>query len=182
MRAGPSIRAWAEPMIRPALVVALLALASGVSGAGAQSLDELITPGDPVRLAAAFKAICLDPGPNAEARAATAIAAPWNFKPKGATRKLGSVYGVWPLQLVLSSRGAVPSCVMTSSLASETDIAAIAAIAETTFGARDGRIDTARRSISWKNMGDEMTQVGFSMQDGAGIKVGSFIVTTAKVE
>lgn len=168
-------------MVRPALAIALLALASGVSGAGAQSLDELITPGDPARLAAAFKAICLDPGPSPEARIAAAAAAPWSFTPKGASRKLGSVYGAWPLQLVISSRGGVPSCIMTSSLASETDIAAVAAIAETAFGARDGKIDTARRSISWKNMGVDTTQIGFSMQDGTGIKVGSFIVTTAKV-
>ncbi|MGZ8997290.1 MAG: hypothetical protein ACXW2T_00390 [Allosphingosinicella sp.] len=169
-------------MIRPALAIALLALASGFSGAGAQTLDELITPGDPTRLAAAFKAICLDPGPNPEARIAAATAAPWNFTPKGATKKLGSIYGAWPLQLVISRRGPVPSCVMTSSLPSETDIAAIAAIAETAFGARDGRIDAARRSIRWRNMGDEVTQVSFAIRDGAGIKVGSFIVTTAKVE
>ena len=169
-------------MTRSALTVALLALACGVSGAGAQSLDELITPGDPARLAAAFKAICLDPGPNAEARAATAIAAPWNFESRGSNQKLGAIYAVWPLQLVISRRGGVPSCVMTSSLPPETDIAAIAAIAETAFGTRDGSIDAARRSISWRNMGDELTQVRFAIQDGAGIKVGSFIVTTAKVE
>jgi hypothetical protein len=169
-------------MIRSALAIALFALASGVSVAGAQSLDELLTPGDPARLAAAFKAICLDPGSNPEARIAAATAAPWNFESKGLSKKLGSVYGVWPLQLVISRRGGVPSCIMTSSLPSETDIAAIAAIAETAFGARDGRIDTARRSISWKNMGNEMTQVGFSIQDGTGVKVGSFIVTTAKVK
>lgn len=169
-------------MIRSALAIALLALASGFSGAGAQSLDELLTPGDPARLAAAFKAICLDPGPNPEARIAAATAAPWNFKARGASKKLGSIYGAWPLQLAISRRGAIPSCIMTSSLPSETDIAAVAAIGETAFGARDGRIDEARRSISWKNMGDEMTQIGFSIQDGTGIKVGSFIVTTAKVE
>ena len=169
-------------MIRSALAIALLALAGGVSGAGAQSLDELITPGDPARLAAAFKAICLDPGPNPEARIAAATVAPWNFRPQGATRKLGRVYDAWPLQLVISRRGPGPSCVMTSSLPSDTDIAAIAAIAETAFGARDGRIDSARRSIRWRNMGDEMTQVAFSMQEGTGIKVGSFIVTTAKVK
>jgi hypothetical protein len=169
-------------MSRSALAIAILALASGVSGAGAQSLDELITPGDPARLAAAFKAICLDPGPNPEARIAAATAAPWNFKSQGATKKLGSIYGVWPLQLVISRRGGVPSCIMTSSLPTETDIAAIAAIAETAFGGRDGRIDAPRRSISWKNMGDEMTQISFAIQDGAGIKVGSFIVTTAKAK
>ena len=165
-----------------AVAAGALALACGVSDAGAQSLADLITPGDPARLAAAFKAVCLDPGPSAEARVAAATAAPWNFKSQGASKKLGSVYGVWPLQLTISRRGAVPSCVMTSSLPPETDIAAIAAIAETAFGARDGRIDAARRSISWRNMGDEVTQVGFGMQDGTGIKVGSFIVTTAKVE
>lgn len=165
-----------------ALSIAILALASGGSGAGAQSLDELLTPGDPARLAAAFKAICLDPGPNPEARATAATAAPWNFKPKGATGKLGSVYDAWPLQLVISRRGGVPSCVMTSSLPSETDIAAIAAIAETAFSARDGSIDSARRGIRWNNMGGETSQVAFSMRDGAGIKVGSFIVTTAKVK
>jgi hypothetical protein len=169
-------------MSRSALAIALLAMASGVSGARAQTLDELITPGDPARLVAAFKAVCLDPGPNPEARIAAATAAPWNFKPQGANKKLGIVYGVWPLQLVITKRGAVPSCIMTSSLPSETDIAAIAAIAETAFGARDGSIDAARGRISWRNMGDDTTQIGFSMQDGTGIKVGSFIVTTAKIE
>jgi hypothetical protein len=168
-------------MIRSVLAAAILALASGVSGAGAQSLGELMTPGDPARLAAAFKAVCLDPGPNPEARIAAATSAPWNFKPQGASRKLGFVYGVWPLQLVITRRGAIPSCLMTSSLPSETDIAAIAAIAETAFGARDGSIDAARGRISWRNMGNDTTQIGFSMQDGTGIKVGSFIVTTAKV-
>ncbi len=169
-------------MIRSVLAIGILALAGGVSAAGAQSLDELMTPGDPARLAAAFKAICLDPGPNPEARIAAATAAPWNFQPQGASKKLGIVYGVWPLQLVITRRGGVPSCVMTSSLPSETDIAAIAAIAETAFGARDGSIDAARGRISWRNMGNEMTQIAFGMQGGAGMKVGTFIVTTAKVK
>lgn len=165
-----------------AFVCAALVLPSGAS---AQTLEEMLTPGEPAKMTAAFKAICLDRLGSEEAQAAAATAQPWSFELRPGRIEGARVFVAWPLQLVLGTEGDQRRCIVTSSLPDDTQLEGSRREVGSLLGLGEGLMTKSgkRRAVLWKQDFDGATGVvGWELFDGAGMKTANLSVSTAKAE
>jgi hypothetical protein len=169
--------------LRPGLIgFAAFACASAASPAAAQSLDDLLKPGDPVRLVDAFKAICVDPGEDPKAQAAVATAAPWNLEYKGQSGKLGSVYLAFPLQLTLSEVKGLKVCLMTSSIPAESELGPMADLARTRLGTGEPAVNAKNQRLIWSPGAPDGRTISFSLMKSDLDKLGMIAAYRGKLD
>ena len=145
------------------------------------ALSQMLTPGDPAKVAAAFKAICLDHPADADAQAKTATAPEWGFKAEARSMQVGRVFTAWPMQLVVAMTKTQGACLITSTVADTVDRAGAARTIGTALGLGEPTIAAKRETeVDW-TYGEKRYPVRLDVRKSAGLSIVTLGVETEGV-